>query len=332
MGGAPVDRGRPLADAPPVITLGVQTWGTALNELFGYWAAVERRGFARITYGDGLWPWTHDGWVMLGVLASTTRRVRLGPAVTYVFDPAAHHPVWLAKRAATVDQLSNGRLDLRVGVGAEHDDAATAWRRCGIPYPPAGQRVARLDEAVAIIRRLLAGETVTHEGAFHSLLGARVVPGPVQAPTPPIWIAAMGPRALDVVARQADGWEASYVGPAEFRRRWQALRIGLERAGRDAGAFRRSVEVDVVLNEASDDPDRALARFCESRRIGADHPVAASALAGEPAAVIEQIAAYEAAGATDLMLGFADFPATAMLERFASDVLPAVTRGGRRDG
>jgi len=95
------------------MSFGVHTWGTDVAALRHYWRRADELGFARITYGDGLWGWTHDGWTMLGALAELTRRARLGPAVTYCFDPSSHHPSWLAKRAVTVDHLSGGRLDRR---------------------------------------------------------------------------------------------------------------------------------------------------------------------------------------------------------------------------
>ena len=101
------------------LALGVQTWSTDVAAVTRFWRAADELDYARITYGDGLWDFTHDGWTMLGALAAVTGRARLGPAVTYAFDPAAHHPSWLAKRAVTVDHLSGGRLDLRLAVGAE---------------------------------------------------------------------------------------------------------------------------------------------------------------------------------------------------------------------
>src|SRR5260221_675426 len=78
-------------------------------------------------YGEGLGAWTRDGGPMLGALAALTRRARIGPAVTYAFDPSSHHPAWLAKRAVAVDHLSRGRLDLRLAVGAEDAAAARSW-------------------------------------------------------------------------------------------------------------------------------------------------------------------------------------------------------------
>src|SRR5919197_4736486 len=141
-----------------VISVGVQTWGTDVDALRRYGQAADALGYARITYGDGLGAWTHDGWTMLGALAVLTRRARIGPAVTYCFDASSHHPSWLAKRAVTVDHLSGGRLDLRLGVGAE--DAATAahWRGHAIPYPDPATRIALVDEAVTILDALWTGE------------------------------------------------------------------------------------------------------------------------------------------------------------------------------
>ena len=75
-----------------VISVGVQTWGTDVVALRRYWQMADDLGYARVTYGDGLWGWTHDGWTMLGALAGLTRRTRLGPAVTSCFEPSSHHP------------------------------------------------------------------------------------------------------------------------------------------------------------------------------------------------------------------------------------------------
>jgi alkanesulfonate monooxygenase SsuD/methylene tetrahydromethanopterin reductase-like flavin-dependent oxidoreductase (luciferase family) len=312
-----------------VLTLGVQTWGTDLAALRAYWRAAEALGYDRVVYGDGLWPWTFDGWTMLGALAVETRRVRIGPAVTYAFDPSSHHPAWLARRAATVDRLSGGRLDLRLGVGAGDGATGAAWRSHGIPYPPAAERVARLEETIGVVRALWRGEPVRHRGRFFRLHDAPAGPPPLQRPGPPVWIAAMGDAALAVTARRADGWEASYLAPADFAARWRRLRARLAAAGRDGDALRRSVEVDVVLDRSEGASRAALARFCAARGIDASHPLVATTLAGDAAAVRAAALAYQAAGATDLLLGFADFPATGMLDAFAGTVAPVLRAGAR---
>ncbi|MEX2148113.1 MAG: LLM class flavin-dependent oxidoreductase [Candidatus Rokuibacteriota bacterium] len=309
-----------------MIGVGVQTWGTDVAALRRYWSRADELGYARITYGDGLWPWTHDGWTMLGALAAGTRAARIGPAVTYAFDPAAHHPSWLAKRAVTVDHLCGGRLDVRLAVGAEDATTAAWWASHGIEYPRAGARIAVLEETVALLRRLWTGEAVDHDGPRYRLAGARLAPAPVQRPGPPLWIAAMGERATDMVARCADGWEASFLSPPAFAAAWQRVRGQLARHGRGADSLRRSIELDVVITPSRAGVDTAVRAFCAARGIAPDHPLVAGALIGDAETIAERIAMYAEAGATDLMLGFADFPDTAMLERFAGmgglDVLP----------
>lgn len=309
-----------------MLSVGVQTWGTALPRLTDYWARAEALGYDRITYGDGLWPWTHDGWTMLGALAVLTRRCRIGPAVTYCFGPAARHPSWLAKACVTVDHLSGGRVDLRVGVGADDRSAADAWLSHGIDYPDARDRVECLAEGLEVIKALWAGGPVDFAGNFFSLKGATLEPRPLQLPAPPLWIAAMGIRALGVAARWAEGWEASYLTPRAFAEKWGRLQALLAREGREARGMRRSVEVDVILGRDAAQALEAREGFCQSRGIAPDHPLLGTALTGEPGAVRDRIAQYEAAGATDLMCAFADFPAPGMLDLFAQEVLPSLGR------
>jgi alkanesulfonate monooxygenase SsuD/methylene tetrahydromethanopterin reductase-like flavin-dependent oxidoreductase (luciferase family) len=316
-----VDWGTRLPDAHGVIALGVQTWATDVAAVERFWRAADELGYARITYGDGLWPFTHDGWTMLGALATATRQARIGPAVTYAFSPAAHHPSWLAKRAITVDHLSRGRLDLRLAVGAGGPATRAAWQRHGIRYPDGGARVAALDAAVDVLDRLLRGETVSAQGPFGTLSEASVEPRPIQQPRPPIWIAAMRPRALALTARHADGWEASYVTAAAFARLSRRIDEMLAREGRAPHALRRSVEIDVILAATPDERARWVERFSAER--GRDAAaVLDTALVGDAETVAARIGDYAAAGATDLMLGFADFPHTTMLERLARDVAP----------
>lgn len=313
-----------------MIGLGVQTWGTDVAALRRYWQAADALGYARVTYGDGLWSFTHDGWSMLGALAVLTRHARIGPAVTYAFGPGSHHPSWLAKRAVAVDHLSGGRLDLRLGVGAEDAATAAVWRSHGVEYPRAAERIARLDESVTLVRALWTGAPVSHTGPTIRLSDATVEPRPVQRPGPPVWIAAMRPRALGLVARTADGWEASYVTPRVFGDLRRDLDRRLAGEGRAPHTLARSVELDVAL--ATGDGDRAamVARFAAARGIGRGHPLATTLLAGEPDVVAARLIEYADAGATDVMLGFTDFPSTRMLEAFAREVRPRVEGLSRR--
>ena len=90
--------------------LAVQIWGTDLDAVKAYARDAEAMGYDALRYGDGLWPWTHEGWTVLAALATLTRRIRLGPAVTYILDAAYRNPSLLAQLATSLDWLSaNGR-------------------------------------------------------------------------------------------------------------------------------------------------------------------------------------------------------------------------------
>ncbi|HEX6127825.1 MAG TPA: TIGR03621 family F420-dependent LLM class oxidoreductase [Candidatus Limnocylindria bacterium] len=132
----------------------------------------------------------------LSAAATATTRLRIGP---YVFANDFRHPLVMAREAATLDFLSRGRLELGMGAGWRRSD----YRQLGYPYAEPGRRIDRLVESLGIVKRLLAGETVTHEGPHYRLERARIAPKPVQRPVP-IQIGAGGPRMLRLAAREAD--------------------------------------------------------------------------------------------------------------------------------
>jgi len=160
------------------------------------------------------------------------------------------------------------------------------------------------------------------------LEGATVAPLPLQRPGPPVWVAATSPRAIALAARCADGWEASFLAPAAFAEAGARLDAALAAASRPRGALRRSVELDATLADTPGEANTAIERFCVHRNIARDHPLLRGALAGDVDTVVARVVAYRQAGATDLMIGFTDFPDTTMLERFAARVMPVVSAAG----
>jgi len=139
-----------------------------------------------------------DCWTTLAVLAASTRTIRLGPLVSCVYY---RDPVLLARMAADVDRLSEGRLVLGLGIG----DNEPEFARLGLPLPPASERQQVLDETVRIIRGVWAVEPFTFEGRHFRVAEAYVRPGPVQQPYVPLLIAGGGERGtLPRVARHAD--------------------------------------------------------------------------------------------------------------------------------
>ena len=166
----------------------------------------------------------------LGAVAAVTTRVRLSMGVL-VND--FRHPVVLAKEAATLDVVSDGRLDLGLGAGWLAEEFTAA----GIGFGSAGERIERLGEAVPVVRALLRGERVEHTGRWFTVNGLTGFPRSVQQPAPPILLGGGGPKMLGLAGRQAD--IVSVVTANAGRR----LGGGL---GRDATVERARVKVGWV--------------------------------------------------------------------------------------
>jgi probable F420-dependent oxidoreductase len=129
--------------------------------------------------------------------AEATKRLRVG---TNVLNNDLHHPVLVAREAATVDLLTDGRFDL--GLGAGHMESE--YDQAGLRFDPGGTRVERLAEAVTIIKGLLGGEQVTFAGRYYRVAGHTIHPLPLQRPRPPILIGGNGRRILTLAAKEAD--------------------------------------------------------------------------------------------------------------------------------
>src|SRR5215212_3758154 len=153
--------------------------------------------------------WQSEPWLHLAALAGSTERIRLGTMVSSVlYRP----PVLIARLAADLDHLSNGRLVLGLGIG--WDAAALGWGtnefdRIGLPFPPTRERQEALAEAIAIIRGVWGPEPFSFRGRHFRVKDAHVTPPPVQG-VPPIVIAGAGERTLRQVAELAD---ACNIGP-----------------------------------------------------------------------------------------------------------------------
>lgn len=162
------------------------------------WADYARRlegeGFSTLLVADHFANPMACGPLMLAAAAATTT-LRVG---SYVYDNDFRHPALLAKEAATIDVLSEGRLELGLGAGWHKGE----YDAVGIPFDPPGVRVSRLEESVEILLRLFAGGPVHHEGRHYRLDGHEGLPLPVQRPIP-LLIGGGGPRMLRLAARRA---------------------------------------------------------------------------------------------------------------------------------
>jgi alkanesulfonate monooxygenase SsuD/methylene tetrahydromethanopterin reductase-like flavin-dependent oxidoreductase (luciferase family) len=174
---------------------------------------------------------------MLAALAEATARVEIGTLVTCA---GFRNPAVLAKMAATLDEVSGGRLILGLGAGwnqAEFD-------AFGVPF---GRRVTRLDEALRIIVPLLREGRVSFEGTYHRALDCELVPRGPRPAGPPILVAGFGPRMLRLAARHADSWNGGYVAdPGELDGLRQALREACAETGRDPATLGVTAELKVA--------------------------------------------------------------------------------------
>lgn len=198
-----------------------------------------------------------EGWTLLAGLAEATKKVELGTMVTGV---TYRNPALLLKEATTVDHISNGRCLLGIGAAwfeGEHE-------MFGFDFPPVGQRVDMLREALKIITQLETQERTTFDGAHYHVRDAIFEPKPVQGKLPVV-IGAGGDRMLRIVAQYADQWDNNFRDPAEYRARVQKLEAACQKIGRDPNEIRRSTTVPFDLAK---DESKLRDTFTEYRKLG----------------------------------------------------------------
>jgi len=211
---------------------------------------------SRVTFAedagfDGAWVFDHfkplygalggpclEGWTLLAALAACTGRIRLGALVTGV---TYRNPSLLAAEAVTVDHVSDGRLELGLGAAwfaGEHEEL-------GFDFPPTGERIDRLDEAIQVVKALFTTDGASFDGRHYRLRNASYNPKPVQRPHPPLWIGAGGERRmLPLAARHADVWHGG-GSLADLARKSAVLDRAAEEAGRDPAEIVRATNLSI---------------------------------------------------------------------------------------
>jgi F420-dependent oxidoreductase-like protein len=222
------------------------------------WAQIRENFVAADEWGwESAWVFDHmiplsdprtgpnlEGWTLLAGLAEATKRVKIGPMVTGI---TYRNPALLLKEAVTVDHISNGRCLLGVGAAwfqGEHE-------MFGFDFPPVGQRVDMLREALEIFELLQSQERSTYEGRHYRVRDAIFEPKAIQQPRLPVVIGAGGDRMLRLVARFADQWDNNFSNSDEYRERVRKLEAACAKLGRDPGQIRRSTTLaaDLVKDE-----------------------------------------------------------------------------------
>jgi len=288
---------------------------------------VDRLGF------DGLFVFDHpalqaDPWIALAGLAVATERVRLGSVVNCV---PYRHPAMLARLAADLDRLSAGRLMLGLGIGWFRGE----FRAFGVPFAPAPERFAALEEALAILHGAWGEDRFDFAGEHYAVEGLQVAPPPVQRPRPPIMIGGNGEQVtLKLVARHADACNVSELadlgngqeavgGPETIRRKLDALRRHCDALGRPRDeVLRTHFTLQLVLartEEAAAAKRARLAAVSTSPATRRARPSAA--VAGTPERVAEHYRALIEAGIQYFVVQL-DASDRETIELLAGEVVP----------
>jgi F420-dependent oxidoreductase-like protein len=227
-----------------------------------------------------------EGWTLLAAFAAQTSRIRIGQMVT---GNTYRHPAVLAHMAATVDVISNGRLDFGIGAGWNEYEHTSM----GIPLYPPGERIRRLGEACELTKRLFTQHLTDFDGRYYQLKEARCEPKPVQKPYPPFVIGGSGEQlTLRVVAQYADIWNFAGGSVEQFRHKIAILHEHCAAVGRDPAAIQLSVQVPVNYDDLG--------------------------------ATVQAVQGYVDAGATHLILNLRyPYPA-GIVARLAEEVVPRV--------
>jgi alkanesulfonate monooxygenase SsuD/methylene tetrahydromethanopterin reductase-like flavin-dependent oxidoreductase (luciferase family) len=285
---------------------------------------ADRAGYDAVWVGDSVVAKPRlDAMTTLAYLAAITERVRLGTAVLL---PALRQPVVLAQQIANVDQISQGRLVVGVGVGWNLPSAELEWAACGMDHR---RRVRRLEEQIALWRALWTGEPLTLDGPGFALSDHTIGPLSWRAEGPPVFITAgnrgeVYPAQLERFGRLGDGIMTTYVSPEQCIGLREQAAAALERHGRARPDFPLCVYTTVRLDDDVAAAERVTDAFLATYYGGSTGAHQRGLMGLGPAdVVIAMLKHYEAAGVTDMCIRFSGEDQRQQLERFTREVLPA---------
>ena len=272
---------------------------------------------------DSIWTWDHllaiqgpwqqpifEGWALLNAVAAITSRVRIG---LMVGANTFRNPGVTTKLVTTLDHVANGRAVLGIG-GAWFEREHEAF---GIDFGASvGERLDRLEEAVPLMRRLLDGEQVTHEGRFYTLVDALCEPRPIQSHLP-ILVGGSGPKkTLRTVARHADGWNTN--GTVETVTGQLDILAGhCADAGRDMSEIELTISFPTIIRDSVEDARAARAAQLAHNAVAEDGGV--PLLLGSPATIAETFRPYRELGFSTVIVRM-----PAPFDRETIDRLPEV--------
>ncbi len=282
---------------------------------------ADRLGYDSIFFVDHMWSrglpdMDHlEAWTVMSATAAITERLKIG---TLVLCNSYRNPALLAKMAASLDAVSNGRLIFGIGAGWMDEE----YRAYGYPFPSVRTRIEQLDEGLEIIKRMFREPRATFQGKYYAVADAANNPKPAQQPHPPILIGGAGEkRLLRVVARHADIWNCPNNVATELPHKLDVLREHCATIKRDPNEIEVSEQCVVVLGK--DDADFKQKWEFATRALGRVFDLDKTAFRGTPQQVADQLHKRREQGVTFFTMLFGDFHRPETLELFAERVAPA---------
>jgi alkanesulfonate monooxygenase SsuD/methylene tetrahydromethanopterin reductase-like flavin-dependent oxidoreductase (luciferase family) len=216
-----------------------------IQRIYGLSKRIEELGFDSIWLADhllfpGASGFTVEAWSILSIIAAKTERVKLVIGVT---DPHRRHPALLAQTAATIDQLSNGRLILGIGAGEgmNLDPFGIEWER----------PVSKMVESINVMRKLWKSDESNKfdfDGEFYTLKKAYLDVEPIQEAIP-IYIAANRPKTRRMTGEIGDGWIPILESPETYKKHLEEVKAGAKEANRDIGEIETCLEIYTAVSE-----------------------------------------------------------------------------------
>jgi F420-dependent oxidoreductase-like protein len=279
--------------------------------------AADEAGFATIWVPDHFMPFGEPGsyvfeaWTTLAALARETTRVRLGQLVT---GNGYRNPALLAKMASTLDVIAAGRFTFGIGAGWFGPE----YEAFGFDFPPAGERLARLEEALQITLAMWTGTPTTFDGTYYRTSGVVDQPTGVQSPHIPVMVAGAGEKVtLRLVAQYADMCNVQ-LAPDEVARKFAVLARHCDAVGRDYRAINKTSTSYCLIADTDEQARAAVPPWTPTVFPG---DVGAYGLVGTLDTVHERMAAYAEAGVDELIVGFHEPLDTQTLMAFAAEFL-----------
>lgn len=248
-------------------------------------------------------------WTTLAALAVETKSIQLG---THVLCNSYRHPAVLAKMAATLDVISNGRLEFGIGAGWNQLE----YQAYGIPFPSFSTRISQLEESLQIIKKMWVEDSPSFQGRHYQINNAISRPKPLQMPHPPITIGTSiaGEQMLQLIAKFASIWNlGNFSSPMEYTHTLQKLQRQCRKLKRNSADIENSVDVSMIVDHNSSRVIKAVNRLTSRQKT--------RIIAGSPSECAKILLTYVKVGITYFLVHFPEFTSQS-LKLVGEEVIP----------